>query len=160
MACKAAEEKAQELGYKTMFLTSMVEGEAREIGKYLVEKASNHINDQKMAFISGGETTVTIKGKGHGGRNQEMVLSTLDLLIDEDIIFSSFATDGIDGKSDASGAIADGYTLEAAKKKNINYMVFLENNNSYEFFKKMDNLLITGPTGTNVMDIQVILKLR
>jgi glycerate 2-kinase len=75
-----------------------------------------------------------------------------------DVVFASFATDGIDGASDAAGAIADGFTLTRARKKNINPDEFLKKNNSYEFFKKMDDLLFTGPTDTNVMDVQIIIK--
>lgn len=157
-ACEAAEKKAKELGYKTLFLTSSLDGEAREVGKYLIEKAANHLHDKKMVFISGGETTVTVKGSGSGGRNQEMVLGAVEFLKNKDIVFSSFATDGIDGTSDASGAIADGFTLERAAKKGITPKKYLDNNNSYEFFKELGDLLFTGSTGTNLMDLQIILK--
>jgi len=158
-ACEHAEKKAEELGYKTLFLTSSLEGEARETGKYLIEKAKNHLTNEKTVFISGGETTVTVKGKGDGGRNQEMVLGAIETLSNENMVFSSFATDGIDGKSDAAGAIADGFSYKKALEKNLDPEKYLKNNNSYEFFKENGDLLITGPTGTNVMDIQIILKL-
>lgn len=159
-ACENAEKKAEKLGYKTLFLTSSLEGEAREVGRYLVEKAKNHLTSEKTVFIAGGETTVTIKGDGYGGRNQEMVLGAIETLSDENMVFSSFATDGIDGRSDAAGAIADGFSYKKAKKKKLNPAEYLENNNSYEFFKEINDLLITGSTGTNVMDIQLILKLK
>ena len=85
-----------------------------------------------------------------------MVLSGVESIAGENIVFASFATDGIDGKSDAAGAIADDFTLTRAYKKDINPTEFLKNNDSYEFFNKLDDLLITGPTGTNVMDIQIL----
>jgi hydroxypyruvate reductase/glycerate 2-kinase len=161
VACKAAKLKAEELGYKTMLLTTSLEGEARNIGKYLAEKATNYLTkSKKMVFISGGETTVTIKGNGKGGRNQEMVLGSIKDLENKDVVFSSFATDGIDGMSNAAGAIADAYTFIRARKKDLNPKTFLNDNNSYEFFKKLGDLFITGPTGTNVMDIQILVKIR
>ena len=160
IACNSAEEKAEELGYKTMIVTTHLEGEAKEVGKYLVDKAINYLtNSKKIAFISGGETTVTIKGKGIGGRNQEMVLSGISELADKDVVFSSFATDGIDGKCDSAGAIADSYSLSRANKLGLDPISFLEENNSNKFFKLLEDLLITGPTGTNVMDLQILIKI-
>ena len=159
IACIAAKQKGEELGYKTMLLTTSLDGEAKNIGKYLVNKATNYITDEKMLFISGGETTVTIKGSGKGGRNQEMVLGSIKELADKDVVFSSFATDGVDGMCDAAGAIADAYTLKRANKKNLDHHKFLEENNSYEFFNNLDDLIITGPIGTNVMDIQILIKI-
>jgi len=157
MACRAAEYKAKKLGYETKLLTTSITGEAREIGFYLVNKVKNYDKESgKHVFISGGETTVTIKGNGRGGRNQEMVLSGVESIAGENIVFASFATDGIDGKSDAAGAITDGFSLTRAYKKDINPSEFLKNNDSYDFFNLLDDLLITGPTGTNVMDIQIL----
>jgi hydroxypyruvate reductase/glycerate 2-kinase len=161
IACETAEKKAKELGYHTMLLTTQLEGEAKEVGKYLVEKAINYSTDvEKMVFITGGETTVTIKGKGKGGRNQEMVLSCIKDLSDNDVIFSSFATDGIDGVSDAAGAIADRFSLSKAKELKLSPDEYMNDNNSYEFFKLLDDLIITGPTGTNVMDLQILIKIK
>ena len=160
IACKAAKSKAEELGFKTMLLTTYLHGEAKDIGKYLVKKATNYLTDaKKMVFISGGETTVTIKGSGKGGRNQEMILGSIEELANKDVVFSSFATDGIDGMSDAAGAIADAHTLMRAHKKSLDPNKFLDENNSYEFFKNLGDLFTTGPTGTNVMDIQILIKL-
>ena len=159
IACKSAKDKSEKLGYQTILLTTSLEGEAKNISKFLVEKAKNFLTDEKrFMFISGGETTVTIKGKGKGGRNQEMVLSIVNKISDSNIVFSSFATDGIDGICDAAGAIADKYSYKRALNKNLDVNEFLNNNNSYEFFKKLDDLFITGPTGTNVMDIQILVK--
>jgi glycerate-2-kinase len=158
IACNAAEEKAKKIGYQTMLLTTSLTGEAREIGRYLVDKADKYRNEEKdFVFISGGETTVTIKGDGKGGRNQELVLGSVVSIADSDIVLASVATDGTDGKSDAAGAIADGFTLSRGRQKELNPNDFLDGNNSYEYFKKLDDLFITGPSGTNVMDIQVII---
>jgi len=159
-ACKAAKKKANELGYKTILLTTILSGEAREVGKLLVRKAIKfHTNSKKIAFISGGETTVKIIGNGKGGRNLEMVLSAVKELAGKDIVFASFTTDGIDGNCDAAGAIADSFTYTYSQKKGLEPNKFLNENNSFEFFKNLGDLLITEKTGTNVMDIQVLIKL-
>jgi hydroxypyruvate reductase/glycerate 2-kinase len=160
IACYAAKEKAEELGYKALLLTTSLDGEASDIGKYLVEKTASYITKKDTIFISGGETTVTIKGKGKGGRNQEMVLGSVDELENKSVVFSSFATDGIDGISDAAGAIADGYTKMRSVNKHLNTQKFLEENNSYEFFKNLEDIFITGSTGTNVMDLQILVKIK
>jgi glycerate-2-kinase len=158
IACNAAEEKAKKIGYQTMLLTTSLTGEARDIGRYLVDKADNYRKEENdFVFISGGETTVTIKGDGRGGRNQELVLGAVGSIAEGDIVLASFATDGVDGKSDAAGAIADGFTLSRGKQKGLDPNDFLKENNSYEFFKELDDLFMTGPSGTNVMDIQVII---
>jgi glycerate-2-kinase len=157
IACNAAEEKAKKIGYQTMILTTSLTGEARDIGRYLVDKADKYRKEEKdFVFISGGETTVTIKGDGRGGRNQELVLGAVRSIAEGDIVLASFATDGVDGKSDAAGAIIDGFTLSRGKQKDLDPNDFLKENNSYEFFKNLDDLFMTGPSGTNVMDIQVI----
>jgi len=159
IACKAAERKARNLGYKTMLLTTSLDGEAKEKGRFLVDKVLNYMNsERKLVFISGGETTVTIHGDGKGGRNQEMILGSVRELFEKDVVFASFATDGVDGMSDAAGAIADGFTLSRAQRKDLDPDVFLRDNNSYEFFKNLDDLFMTGPTGTNVMDVQIVIR--
>ena len=161
LACKSAIEKAEDLGYKTMLLTTRLEGEARDVATFLVDKTINYENSsEKMIFVSGGETTVTLKGNGKGGRNQEMVLSSIEKISDKNILFCSFATDGIDGDSDAAGAIADTYSFRRAEKSSIDPDLFLDDNNSYEFFNTLNDLLLTGPTGTNVMDLQIIVKYK
>jgi len=156
IACNAALDKAKSLGYKTMLLTTSLTGEAKYVSDILLDKAKNHFKNSSI-FISGGETTVTIKGNGRGGRNQELVLAGVKRIADSDIVIASFATDGIDGKSNAAGAIADGFTYSRAKNKDLSPERYLEENNSYEFFSFLNDLLITGPTGTNVIDIQLIL---
>jgi glycerate-2-kinase len=156
IACVAAINKAKRLGYEAKLLSTSLTGEAKNISDMLLDKVKNHYK-YKSIFISGGETTVTIKGKGKGGRNQELVLGGVKRIAHSDIVFASFATDGIDGKSDAAGAIADGFSFSRAINKELNPKKYLEENNSYEFFSRLNDLLITGPTGTNVMDIQLIL---
>ena len=129
-------------------------GEAKDVGRYLIDKICK--TDDKNVYISGGETTVTIKGHGKGGRNQEMILGSIKSLDGRDIVFSSFATDGIDGESEASGAIADGFSFMRAYERNLDIEKYLKDNNSYEFFNKLGDLFITGPTGTNTNDIMLI----
>jgi glycerate 2-kinase len=161
IACNAAKNKAEELGYKTIILTTSLDGEAKDIGRFLAKKATNYLTSgKKTVFISSGETTVTIKGNGRGGRNQELVLGGVEELSNNNVVLSSFATDGVDGMSDAAGAIADAYTLVRACKKNLDPNKFLEENNSYEFFKNLNDLIVTSPTGTNVMDIQILVKIK
>ena len=158
LACKKAAETADKLGYETRVLNTRLTGEARNVGEDLAYYATIiPCENRKIALITGGETTVTVKGEGKGGRNQELVLAAARKIEKENIVFSSIATDGIDGNSDAAGAIADGNTIQRAKKKGLKPEAYLDNNDSYNFFKNLDDLLITGPTGTNVMDIQLIL---
>jgi glycerate-2-kinase len=157
IACNAALEKARVLGYEAEILTVSLTGEARYVGRDLVGRVKHRLKTQTL-FVSGGETTVTVKGSGKGGRNQELVLGCVEDIAGTDMVIASFATDGIDGKCDAAGAIADGFTLSRARKKGLDPQVFLEENNSYEFFSELDDLFITGLTGTNVTDIQLIIS--
>lgn len=158
-----AKEKADELGYNTLLLSSMIEGETRDV-------ASNHIAiareiqahgypvQKPACLLSGGETTVTIKGAGKGGRNQEFVLaSALKMTGMDNIVILSAGTDGTDGPTDAAGAIADQNTLQRAALKELEPQKYLENNDSYHFFNTLDDLYKTGPTNTNVMDLRIIL---
>jgi hydroxypyruvate reductase len=109
-------------------------------------------------FLSGGETTVVIKGNGKGGRNQEFALTAaLDIAPEKQMVILSAGTDGTDGPTDAAGAIVDTETIKTARAMALSPENFLENNDSYHFFKKTGELLITGPTGTNVMDLRIVL---
>jgi len=159
IACDAALHKAGRLGYESFIHTTSLTGEARFIGKFLVDIALNYKtqNEKDVALISGGETTVKIRGNGKGGRNQELVLGVISSIEDQNVVVASFATDGIDGSSDAAGAIADLFTSLRAEALNLKADDFLKDNNSYEFFNLLNDLFITGSTGTNVMDIQLIL---
>ena len=112
-----------------------------------------------MALIAGGETTVTLSdAKGKGGRNQEIILAAaLELDGIESVIAGSCGTDGNDGPTDATGAIADGKTVARAKKLDLNCREHLRRHDTYNFFYRLNDLIITGPTNTNVMDIQCFL---
>lgn len=160
IALDAAKQKAESLGSQTEIISSEVTGEAREVGKWLADialsKRSNSSN-RLNCLISGGETTVTVKGIGMGGRNMELALSfAMEIEGIDGITLLSAGTDGTDGPTDAAGAVVDGQTVLKAKNIGLNPDEYLNNNDSYNLFKKIDELLITGPTGTNVMDIQIM----
>lgn len=159
-ALEAAKTKAESLGFKPEIISSEITGEARDVGKWLADiarsKRSNSSN-RLNCLISGGETTVTVKGNGMGGRNMELALAfAMEIECVEGITLLSAGTDGTDGPTDAAGAIVDGQTVKKAKTTGLNPEEYLNNNDSYNFFKKIDELLVTGPTGTNVMDIQIM----
>lgn len=162
LACLAAKKKLSELGFNTIFLTSYMEGEAKDIGIFLGAIANEIFSSgnpipRPAAVIVGGETTVTVRGKGLGGRNQEIVLSAASKISGmEGVGVASIGTDGIDGPTDAAGAIADGKSLLRAKKFGLNNKKMLNNNDSYNFFSKIGDLIITGPTGSNVNDIALV----
>lgn len=159
-AIEAARSRAGEIGIDAVVLSSEITGEARDVGRWLAEKAREVKRENRgrpACLISGGETTVTVTGSGLGGRNTEMALSfALEIAGTEGITMLSAGTDGTDGPTDAAGAIVDGQTVAQARNSGLNPDAFLDNNDSYNFFKAVDSLLITGPTGTNVMDLQII----
>jgi glycerate 2-kinase len=162
-ALEAAKTKARELNLHTEIISTEITGEARNIGKWLAKVAlETHKNfrtshHKPLCLISGGETTVTVKGNGIGGRNMELALAfALEIEGIEGITLLSAGTDGTDGPTDAAGAIVDGQTIVKAKAISLAPEKYLKNNDSYNFFKKIDGLFITGPTGTNVMDIQIV----
>ena len=162
-ALKAAESKAAELGYHTLILSSTVEGEAREVAKVLTAIAkevrdSNNPLAEPACILCGGETTVTIRGDGKGGRNQELALASA-LAIDglENVVVLAGGTDGNDGPTDAAGAIVDGHTLARARTEGLNPFNYLSRNDSYHFFQPLEDLVITGPTRTNVMDVYMVI---
>ena len=163
VAARAAEEEARARGYNTLLLTTHLEGESREVAKVFVAVARDIRRygipiKTPAAVIAGGETTVSVVGTGRGGRNQEFVLSAaIRIASDEGIVVASIGTDGIDGVSEAAGAIADGFTLERAKDASLDAEAFLRNNDSYTFFSMLNDALLTGRTGTNVNDIAVLL---
>lgn len=159
IACDKACNKAKKLGYKPYLLSTSLIGESRDVGCDLVKRAKELFNETDITLcISGGETTVTVNGDGKGGRNQEMVLSILEKIDGMDLVFASFATDGVDGMSPGAGAIADGFSLKRAQRLHMNVKRFLSENDSFTFFSRLNDVFITGPTGTNVMDIQLIMK--
>jgi hydroxypyruvate reductase len=156
----AAATKARELGYRPIVLSTTIDGETREIARMhaaLVREAITRGN-RRMCFLSGGETTVTIRGKGLGGRNQEFVLAaTIALEKTTGVTIFSAGTDGIDGPTDAAGAAADSAALLRACALKLDARRFLDNNDSYHFFERVGGLVKTGPTGTNVMDVRILL---
>ena len=162
-AINAAKQESKKLGYTTLVLSSMIEGETRDVAKVHtaiakeILKTGNPI-PPPACILSGGETTVNITGSGLGGRNQEFVLAAaIDIAERKNIVVLSGGTDGGDGPTDAAGAIADTNTFKRAENMDLNPLNFLLNNDSYHFFKQLDDLLITGPTNTNVMDLRIML---
>jgi hydroxypyruvate reductase len=162
-AVLAASRKAESLGYTPLVLSTRVEGETREVAHvhaaiFREVLATGFPLKPPACILSGGETTVTLKGKGKGGRNQEFSLAVALHIQGEDrIFFLSGGTDGTDGPTDAAGAFADGTTVERGRALNMEAIDYLDENNSYPFFEALGDLLITGPTNTNVMDLRICL---
>ncbi len=154
---------AGRLGYPAVILTPFLEGEAREAAKFILAvgrsiRVVGRPFKPPIMLLFGGETTVTVKGGGRGGRNQEFVLATVPRLkMLERAVVASIGTDGIDGPTDAAGAIADEGTMSVALGRGLDPIEYLENNDSYNFFYKAGGLIFTGPTGTNVGDIGAML---
>ena len=152
LALKAMKKEAEKLKFKKVRIYSYkICGEAREVGKILLSKCKN-----KEVLLSGGETTVTVKGNGKGGRNQELVLGALEKISRKSLIIS-IASDGKDN-TNAAGAIGDIYTKNKAKRMNLNPQEYLQNNDSYNFFKKTGDLIFSK-RGANVADLMLVIKL-
>lgn len=163
-ATEAAKTRAQALGFETKIVSSEVQGEARVVARDFAKMALETrktlptTGTYGQCLIFGGETTVTVKGDGLGGRNTEFALAfAMEVEGADGITLLSAGTDGTDGPTDAAGAIVDGKTTEKARLKGLEPLSYLDRNDSYRFFSQTGELFITGPTGTNVMDIQVIL---
>ncbi len=162
-ALEAARSEACALGLTPMILSSSIEGETREIARMhgaLAREVRTSGNPLRppACLISGGETTVTLHGSGKGGRNQEFVLAAaLDIAGLPKTVILSAGTDGTDGPTDAAGAIADGDTCARALATGLNPREALDANDAYPFFEKLGDLILTGPTKTNVMDVRLIL---
>lgn len=167
-ALLAAEQQARQLGYYTRAGSVMITGEARQAARYLATIArevavSDLFMEKPACLLFGGETVVTLQGNGKGGRNQELALAFLQEFAawendqQEKVSFLSAATDGNDGPTDAAGAFADIEMLSRAEDAALDMDRYLTNNDSYHFFKKVGGLLTTGPTNTNVGDLQMIL---
>jgi glycerate-2-kinase len=168
LALAAAREKSRQLGYPAEVVSAELHGEAREAASLLAQTARTILGQMKdgerRCLLYGGETTVTVKGPGQGGRNQELALAfALEADGLEGVTLLSAATDGTDGPTDAAGAIVDGNTAAQARRLSVDPAPYLAVNDSYAFFHRLDacseghSHLITGPTGTNVMDLQIIL---
>ncbi|MHA1265701.1 MAG: glycerate kinase type-2 family protein [Candidatus Helarchaeota archaeon] len=163
-ACSAIRRSAIKRNYNCCIHSSRIVGEAREIGKHFSAiakeflKNENYYDKHPLILVAGGEPTVTIKGTGTGGRCQELALSLLTNIMKShdfhNVVFTAVGTDGIDGFTDAAGVIIDQYIITEIKKHKLNPLTFLNNNDSYNFFKKIGSALIfMGPTGTNVNDL-------
>jgi glycerate 2-kinase len=162
-AVEAARNEAHKLGYNTLILSTFIEGETKDVARVHAAVAKEILSSgnpicRPACVISGGETTVTIQGKGLGGRNQEFALAAaIDIAGLRDVVVLSAGTDGTDGPTDAAGAIVDGTTIERAEKMGMDAELFLRENDSYHFFQSLGDLIITGPTHTNVMDLRLVL---
>lgn len=160
-ALRAAGERAEFLGMEVIIPKGFVTGEAVEAGKDIGRKVleiKKERNRRPLCIISGGETTVTVKGNGSGGRNMELALAFAQYMSgQEGIAMLSAGTDGGDGPTDAAGAIVNGATTRRAENMGLNVEEYLSNNDTYNYFRKTDELFITGATGTNVMDIQIVI---
>ena len=163
LACEAAASAARSLGLQPLVLSTFVEGEAREVGRVLAAllrevDASGHPLPRPCCLLLGGETTVTVRGAGQGGRNQELALAAAFALRGvPDVLLASIGTDGSDGPTDAAGAVVDGTTLDRASALSLDAARCLANNDSYVFFDRLGDLIRTGPTNTNVNDLYVLL---
>jgi hydroxypyruvate reductase/glycerate 2-kinase len=149
-------------GFEVLYLGSQIQGEAREVAKVFGGIAAEIYNEnikikKPAAIVAGGETTVTVKGKGKGGRNQELALAMFPYIEKINGLFLSFGTDGIDGPTDAAGAIMYKSYINKAYSLKLDWKKYLSDNNSYNFFKQTGGLIKTGATGTNVADIQIFL---
>jgi hydroxypyruvate reductase len=159
LALDAAARRARELGFRTLVLSSEIQGETREIARMHAAIAREIVSTSRpvkapACIVTGGETTVTLRGDGLGGRNQEFVLAAaLEIAGLANVVVLSAGTDGSDGPTDAAGAIADGDTL----LRNPDGRRYLDRNDSYRYFQPLHDLVITGPTNTNVMDVRIFL---
>lgn len=163
LALRAAENEASSYGLNTLILSSSIVGDTREAARFhlaIVKEVMSSGNPlpRPACIISGGETTVTVKGNGLGGRNQEFALAgALEINGLEKVVLLSGGTDGTDGPTNASGAVADYTTVSRARSIGLDPKAHLENNDAYPFFQRLGDLLITGPTHTNVMDVRIVL---
>ena len=160
--CRAAARACEGLGYKTRFLTDQLDCEAREAGRFLASIArSCQESTESLAYIAGGETVVRLAGSGLGGRNQELALAAAEGISGlRDTAVFSVGSDGTDGPTDAAGGYCDGGTKEKLSALGVDIYQVLENNDAYHALEKADGLIRTGPTGTNVNDVAVLLVRR
>ena len=159
----AARDRAARLGFQALLLTTALKGESREVAKVLAAlllemRRSGHPLSPPACLLLGGETTVTVRGKGKGGRSQELVLAgAIAIAGGRDLVIWSAGTDGTDGPTDAAGAVADGDTWARAKEVGLDPLRALGENDAYHFFERLGDLIKTGPTLTNVMDVILLL---
>ena len=165
-ACEAARRVLQKRRVPTTIMTSSVDMEARSLGKMLasVARDSEHFGQPlklPSALVFGGEATVEVKGSGIGGRNQETALSTVERIEGlSGVAIAAFGTDGVDGNSPAAGAVVDSHSNVRAKRLRLRVRPFEERNDSYNFFRKLNDNIVTGPTGTNVGDLYLLIRAK
>jgi len=163
LAMLGAKQKARALGYQSCILSGSIEGEARDAALLHVAVAKEILASgepigRPACLVSGGETTVTVRGGGRGGRNQEFALAAaIEIDGSDEIVVLSGGTDGIDGPTDAAGGIVDGTTIQRARDKGLDARAHLQENDSYPVLLATGDLLVTGPTFTNVMDLRLVL---
>lgn len=163
LALKEAKKEASLMGFNSLILSSSIVGNTREAAKFHGAIAREIILtgnpvSRPACIISGGETTVIVKGNGKGGRNQEFALvAAFEIEGLENVVLLCGGTDGTDGPTEAAGAISDNTTIKRAKELGLTPEIFLENNDSFHFFERLGDLFITGPTHTNVMDVRILL---
>ena len=152
-------EEAEKLGYRPILIDDQIDIEAKDAGDLLFEEIEKHRNDGKdTALILAGETVVHVRGKGLGGRNQELVFSQMKKISGMDgVCILSIGSDGTDGPTDAAGGYIDGSSYERFVKAGGEYEKVLEDNDSYHGLQLCDSLIKTGPTGTNVNDLSIAL---
>ena len=156
LAAEAALKQAEREGFQAKIITNELQGEAREVGRELAHhlRRASATRTQPFCLIAGGETTVTLRGNGKGGRNQELALSAVNELNGlENVMLITLATDGDDGPTDAAGAVVTGESTWRAESLGLDADHYLSRNDAYPFFDKLGDLLKTGPTGTNVNDL-------
>jgi glycerate 2-kinase len=165
-AMEGARDAARALGYEVVLIQDPIVGEARAVGPMLLKRAQALRSGRQchVCVIASGETTVKVLGKGRGGRNQEMALAAAKPLaerapegLSNDTAFASIGTDGIDGPTDAAGAHSDSTTMARAAEQSLDPGAYLADNDAYAFFQRLGDLVITGPTSTNVGDVQIVL---
>ena len=157
--CHAAANVCQELGYEAIVLTDRLCCQAKEAGSFLASIALSHKDTRvPTAYLAGGETVVRLTGTGKGGRNQELALSAAAGIAGlPNVLIFSFGSDGTDGPTDAAGGIVDGGTAWALAEQGLDIHSILERNDAYRGLQKVNGLIMTGPTGTNVNDVAVVL---
>lgn len=160
--CRTAAATCRELGYEPVFLTASLSCEAREAGSFLAAIARDHQDTERsLAFLAGGETVVHLTGKGMGGRNQEIALGAAEGIAGcRDTCVFSFGSDGSDGPTDAAGGIVDEGSAARLTAAGLDLHKVLQDNDAYHALKAIDGLIVTGPTGTNVNDLSVVLIKR
>lgn len=156
--CLEAKKSCEKLGYKTSILMDDYDGEAHSLGEYLGNLAVENKDKGKLALIAGGESVVHLKGKGLGGRNQEIAVAAMEKISGiSNVAVFSVGSDGTDGPTDAAGGYVDGESMDSLEEKDIPWKSMQADNDCYHILKKIDGLVITGPTGTNVNDVSVVL---